>query len=462
MSRKTWKNDKALKKIYCEDELKKDYNDDTNRCLTKCADNQIRNAKKRCISNKTKTTPKTTPKTKKNLKLNILKCLKKNKIYNPMSRRCLKKCKDGQIRNKKFKCVKMKNTTLHFPTIEYDHTTDEEINDFYSFLHMLNATGKKYEREGILYRGFGIFTILFNLYLIKKYDSKCFMYVKSKQQDKSMLFNIGDTKDIYNFKEISDKNKFVVATFIRQFFHCAKNTDSEVIIIPIGFKIIYNGITIIHENMLMYRKPIGIIEHFDPSGAPRNFESVFLFMADLIKQINAKNKESDYSYYAENITYFQPFESCINHRGIQEIEESIIPTLPKEIEENEGVGFCILWSLFFAELSFLNPKLRNYEILNKVYELLDNNNKKDGLFIRNIIRGYLHFMYICISKYISDNYSLNYDFNDPHFLKSFISNPKLKHKIVRNIYKQIENQEFLNYYGVDFNDYFNNTNAPSP
>jgi hypothetical protein len=181
-------------------------------------------------------------------------------------------------------------------------------------------------------------------------------------------------------------------------------------------------------------------------------------MADVIKLINKKNKESDYSYYKENIIYFQPFESCINHTGIQEIEESIIPTLPKEIEQNEGKGFCTLWSLFFAELSFLNPKMRNYEILNKVYEMLDKNNKKDGLFIRNIIRGYLHFMYICISEYISDNYDLNYDFNDRNFLKKFVSNPKLKNKILRKIYKKIENQEFLDYYGVDFNEYFNNTN----
>jgi hypothetical protein len=323
---------------------------------------------------------------------------------------------------------------------------------------MLNASGENYEREGILYRGFNIFTILFNLYMIKKYDSKCFMYVKSKQHDKSILFNIGDSKEIYNFQEISDKNTFVLSTFIRQFFNCLENNDSEVIVIPIGFKIVHNGISISHANMLMYRKHIGIIEHFDPSGAPRNFESVYLFMADLMKLINKKNKESDYSYYKEDIAYFQPFESCINHTGIQDIEESIIPTLPKEIEEKEGKGFCILWSLFFAELSFLNPKMRNYEILNKVYELLDQHNKKDGLFIRNIIRGYLHFMYICISKYISDNYDLPYNFNDANFLKEFVSNPKLKNNILKKLYKKIENQEFLNYYGVDFNDYFNNSN----
>lgn len=451
MTHKSWKNDGILKKKYCEEDLNKDYNPLTNRCLIKCTPNKIRNEKQRCISNKNKT--------KKNIKDNILRCLKQNKIYNPMSKRCLKKCRDTEIRNKNFKCVKIKSTPLIFPKIEYANTTDDEIKDFYSFLHILNKTGEKYQQEGILYRGFNIFTILFNLYLIKKYNSKCFMYVKSKQHDKSILFNIGDSKEIYNFKEIVNKNTFVVSTFVRQFFNCLKNSNSEVIVIPIGFKITHNGISISHANMLMYRKHIGIIEHFDPSGAPANFESVYLFMADLIKLINKKNKESKYSYYEENIIYFQPFESCINHKGIQDIEESIIPTLPKEIEENEGKGFCILWSLFFAELSFLNPKMRNYEILNKVYELLDKNNKKDGFFIRNIIRGYLHFMYICITKYILFNYDLNYDFNDVNFLRTFVSNTKLKNKIVGDIYKKIENQEFLNYYGVDFNEYFNNSNV---
>ena len=42
---------------------------------------------------------------------------------------------------------------------------------------------------------------------------------------------------------------------------------------------------------------------------------------------------------------------------------------------------------------------------------------------------------------------INYDFNDRDFLKKFVSNPKLKNKILRKIYKKIENQEFLDYYG---------------
>lgn len=49
----------------------------------------------------------------KSLKTNPVKKCKDNKIVNPVTNRCVKKCKKGQTRNKKFRCVK--NKTVKSP-----------------------------------------------------------------------------------------------------------------------------------------------------------------------------------------------------------------------------------------------------------------------------------------------------------------------------------------------------------
>lgn len=116
------------------DKLNKDFNPLTKRCLNKCKSGFERNADFKCV--KMKKNAKETEvlvsqknfgkelksiinknSTKKNIRNNksikkIVDCLRDNKDYNPQTKRCNKRCKKGQIRNKDFKCVNIKKKNL--------------------------------------------------------------------------------------------------------------------------------------------------------------------------------------------------------------------------------------------------------------------------------------------------------------------------------------------------------------
>jgi len=49
-----------------------------------------------------------------------LKCKQKNKDFNPLTKRCLKKCQKGFERNEKYRCVKIKTKKKNINTIEND------------------------------------------------------------------------------------------------------------------------------------------------------------------------------------------------------------------------------------------------------------------------------------------------------------------------------------------------------
>tara|TARA_B100002019_G_scaffold225910_1_gene198939 strand:- start:193 stop:642 length:450 start_codon:yes stop_codon:yes gene_type:complete len=80
-----------------------DYNPNTKKCVAKCKDGKVRNAKFRCVKQKTNKIKNANNSTKKKEK-----CAELNKDYNPKTKRCVKKCKSTQKRNSDFKCVSNK------------------------------------------------------------------------------------------------------------------------------------------------------------------------------------------------------------------------------------------------------------------------------------------------------------------------------------------------------------------
>jgi serine/threonine protein kinase len=93
--------DPILTSVKCPEE--KEFNPITKRCVKKCKKDYERNDNFKCynITRKTK-------KTKKNKlnKSNSIKICPLNKELNPRTNRCVKKCPDGYLRNEKFRCFK--------------------------------------------------------------------------------------------------------------------------------------------------------------------------------------------------------------------------------------------------------------------------------------------------------------------------------------------------------------------
>ena len=94
---------------------KPDFNPFTKKCTVKCKDGKVRNEKFRCVNNKTrksKSSSKENRKETEELNKKMDKCKKENKDLNPLTNRCVKKCKTTQkrvIRRNKYTCITKKN-----------------------------------------------------------------------------------------------------------------------------------------------------------------------------------------------------------------------------------------------------------------------------------------------------------------------------------------------------------------
>lgn len=94
----------------------------TKRCVKRCREGYIRNDAFKCVQNKTKKSP---------IKTKSLsnKCTS-NKELNPKTKRCVKKCKEGFSRNEQFKCVKNKTrkSPIKPKSLSNKCTADKELN----------------------------------------------------------------------------------------------------------------------------------------------------------------------------------------------------------------------------------------------------------------------------------------------------------------------------------------------
>jgi hypothetical protein len=90
----------------------KQLNPNTNRCVIKCKDGYLRNDKFKCIKDKTQ---------------KVKVCVDTKEI-NPNTNRCVNKCKNGYLRNNKFKCAKNKTQKVCVDTKEINPNTNRCVN----------------------------------------------------------------------------------------------------------------------------------------------------------------------------------------------------------------------------------------------------------------------------------------------------------------------------------------------
>jgi hypothetical protein len=152
-----------------------------------------------------------------------------------------------------------------------------------------------------------------------------------------------------------------------------------------------------------------------------------------------------------NIKYVPPNEVCPNFFGMQKLENQL--ALDHEVMKKEGGGFCAMWTLFFAEVVLLNQDLTSREILDKIYSELFDNHPNLSLYLRNVIRGYLHYMYEYTQQELEQRYGINIDDIN---LKT-----ETKAKKFQNALKTIDVNVFTKYNGVGVYEYFEKADTPS-
>jgi hypothetical protein len=408
-----------------ECEKNKERHPKTRKCVNKCNPGKTRNADFRCT--KTKSTHIASPEKKKTsppAPTKVKDC-EKNKERHPKTRKCVNKCNPGKSRNADFRCTKTKSTHIAppekkkpvagvmsdigkivfpVPAVDDSTITKKEATSILNLINHYALEGEKYQEKGIAYTNNQVLHNLLYLYLIEKYGSTCFVrgrHVDGHYTYIGLSLGMGETKtDIY--KQIK-----IILNCIKRI----QSTPNEIIVIPLTIGHSGSG----HANMLIYRKSLNVIEHFEPHGA------IFLgnetlpitdyirykvpaILETIVDKMNTINKENNNAYYQNNLTYLAPHKVCpASTMGLQELENKLV--VSKEVKEREGGGFCAMWSIFWAEMVLLNPhvptdKLRNYIMDSIDYANLYTKYDKIVLKTRNVIRGYLELVYVQINNMI--------------------------------------------------------------
>ena len=208
--------------------------------------------------------------------------------------------------------------------------------------------------------------------------------------------------------------------FTRQLLKCIKknkNSDDNnfILIIPIMFAVnnsIDSSRNDSHANMLIYRHSTSTLEHFEPHGA--NFLGKHITFApllyktlrEIVNSMNMYNNIKKKQFYTNNITYIEPSKVCPFITGFQFIEGSVFNNLPLDIKKKEGGGFCIMWSIFFAEIVLLNPLYSSHDLLFAIISWI-NLKPENGMYLRNVIRGYVHTCFVEVDNVLKKKINID-------------------------------------------------------
>ena len=293
-----------------------------------------------------------------------------------------------------------------FPEQKTDISRDTAVT-IGSILESYNERGQHFASEGIEYTPIKLLTTISNLYLIKKYNTNCFMYGDQGKDDTFMYggivlkflpgqLELPIERIIPDFlSQINSKNLLFQ---INNFLNCVKNSQ-PIIIIPLLLEFA-DGTH--HANMLIYRQELNTIEHFEPHGSFLDLRkdygdkitAIIQLIIDKINETNNNSKSQYYNVLLRNINLTPSNEVCLYGPGLQAIQQQL------RSFSIEGPGYCQMWSLLFAEMALLNPSINSKNILEEIYKLLET---QDGsIFLSNVIRGYVSMLGDEISLYLSE------------------------------------------------------------
>lgn len=271
-------------------------------------------------------------------------------------------------------------------------------------LERYNKKGEDFSSRGIDFAPITILAGISNLYLIKKYGTNCFMYGINSRIGEfihgGFIINFlsGQIDSPITAEFLSE---FIAKNLIQiqNFLNCVKKGVNPVIIIPLALIFSDGGH---HANMLIYKRNLNTIEHFEPHGSSFSLDSGYgdkikTILEALVHKINELNNTPSTPFsnsLPHDISFVSSNEVCIRDRGLQAIQEELRGF---EIERGQ---YCQMWSFLFAELALLNPSISSKDILDQIFRLLDS---KDGAqFLSNVIRGYVSILGEGISMYLSE------------------------------------------------------------
>ena len=261
-------------------------------------------------------------------------------------------------------------------------------------LKSLKKTGTK---KILTFVGSNEVEAMFYLYLFKKYKSNCFLHDKNfGRRILGMSILISETYEPQEVKEAQDQ----LDSLSKILVDCITNLDTKIIIVPVQLRFSDGGA---HANVLIYRKNLNQIEHFEPHGRKfsRNEGDVENKIIEkwinlFVLKINARLQ----LIKEPQIKLIESSEVCPYIDGLQNLEGWSNLAI---IAGVEPPGYCVAWSMFFTELCLKNPEIPSSLLMNYIFEFLRDNmsTAEKNNYLKSVIRGYSVFINQKINKYFS-------------------------------------------------------------
>ena len=269
--------------------------------------------------------------------------------------------------------------------------TSKTLQKIDNKLKLLNKTGSK---KITTFFGSNEVEAMFYLYLFKKYKSKCFLYDRNaRTRILGMSIKINIQYTMIEQSQIENQ----IDNLTRILANCIKTPDTKIIIIPVTLVFSDGGG---HANVLIYRKKLNQIEHFEPHGQyfkkKSSIDNIIIkkWMTFFVEELNKKLQSSK----KPEVKFIESSEVCPYIDGLQNLESwSNLTKLAVEPS-----GYCAAWSLFFTELSLKNPDIPSSILMNYIFDTLQNmSNIEKRNYLKSVIRGYSVFINEKIYKYFS-------------------------------------------------------------
>lgn len=299
------------------------------------------------------------------------------------------------------------------------------------------------------WKGNNLIHDIFYLYLLKKYKSNCLILRKSKKSTTGLYgdhdrYSMGITINITG----PDAHIINVNESCNQLITCITNKVS-VIIIPFNIIMVnIDGTLAGHANVLIYRHALHQLEHFEPhgamfrSGADGHHDMIQNELAKFVEVLNRKLS----AYSLHNITFIPPHDMCPAYLvGLQDME-SFIPYLLLKNGQSEAEGYCLAWSMFFTEIVLKNPTISSRQLYNVIYSKFEQTESANCTYFKNVIRGYVHFIYSKIEDWMSIIFDQHLLSEEYLHMYAISSNRKIiirkLNEILKIEYQAINNPEF--------------------
>jgi len=251
---------------------------------------------------------------------------------------------DGSVVSQK----KVDEVVLPAPDL---HVAEKPKVTLPEFLDMLQAKGEGVTSEE--YNSSNLITEIGFSYLIKKYQSPCFVV------DKGDPITVGLLEVTMEGKTASVKGPDDLAG---QLLACISR-GTEIIFLPLDLP----G----HQNLLIYRPFKQVVERYDPHGSTTEKDT---------------RKDREINRVLNN--FFESMVELGDYKPVYRRSRDICPeegfqSIEREMDNEEGL--CQLWSLFLMETILLNP---TEDTVNIIQACLEHGNK-DPDYFRNLVRGYM-------------------------------------------------------------------------